>query len=315
MTKNSIIRPALQLGLWILAGGLIWASFRQVSFQEVFTTLQAIQWWQYGLLIVANGLVLLFKFVRWWIILRYQQYNIPFLQLAGIRQAAFAISTVTPGPQFGGEPFQVWALMRRYDVPTKQGVASVTLDRLTELAVSFSFIVAGALVSVQYQLNISPLTLPIAGLVLMMPLAYLLGLQFNRHPISYLVRLSPRLLALVNPSEREMSRFLQQGKNRLGVLLLISSIGFVVQIGEYALTLMILGLPVQLMSLITLFTIARLSLLVPTPAALGAVESGQVLAFATLGLNPALAVSLTILIRIRDVLLILLGLSLVGKRR
>ena len=312
--NRNLVRHSIQLILWLVAGGLIWLSFRQVSLPELLATLQLIEWWQYILFILANGLVLLFKYLRWWMILRYQQYKIPFLALAGIRQAAFAVSTITPGPQFGGEPVQILALTHHYQVPSAQATASVLLDRTIELTVSFSFIITGALlVLAQHQLGLSPFALGIVGLGLVTPLGYLMCLRFKRRPLSYLLRPFSKLHTLIASSEQEMSRFLGQGNGRLTILLLLSFIGFIAQIGEYWLILHILDVPLQLMRFITLFTVVRLSLFIPTPAGLGAVESGQVLAFSLLGLQLTSAVSVTILMRIRDVLLILIGLWMAAK--
>jgi len=312
--RHRLIRYGVQFILWLFVGYLIWLSFRDIPPQAVFATLKSVEWWQYGLLIIANGFVLLFKYLRWWVILRYQQYQLPFWQLAGIRQAAFAVSIVTPGPQFGGEPVQVLALTNRYQVPSDQAIASVLLDRAIELTVSFSYIIGGTLLLlVQHQLGFSSLTFGLVGIVVLLPLGYLLSLRFDRHPLSLLVRPFPQLFALINPSEQEMSRFLKQDNQRLGVLLLISVIGFMAQMVEYGLMLLVLDVPLQLMEFLTLFTFIRLSLFVPTPAGLGAVESGQILTFASFGFNPATAVSLTILIRIRDIVLVCLGLWFVGK--
>jgi len=58
---------------------------------------------------------------------------------------------------------------------------------------------------------------------------------------------------------------------------------------------------------------ARAASLLPLPAAVGALEASQALAMASLGLPPAYGVSLSLLIRGRDVLFGLFGLALAAK--
>jgi uncharacterized membrane protein YbhN (UPF0104 family) len=57
---------------------------------------------------------------------------------------------------------------------------------------------------------------------------------------------------------------------------------------------------------------ARVAILLPLPAALGALEASQALAMRLLGQSPAAGVSLSVLIRVRDLLLGVIGLGLAG---
>jgi uncharacterized membrane protein YbhN (UPF0104 family) len=81
----------------------------------------------------------------------------------------------------------------------------------------------------------------------------------------------------------------------------------------------VLGLEMTLPQAVTAMVAARVAILLPLPAGLGALEASQALAMRGLGLSPAAGVSLSLLIRARDVLLGLLGLGLaallVGGRR
>ena len=53
---------------------------------------------------------------------------------------------------------------------------------------------------------------------------------------------------------------------------------------------------------------ARVAFLLPVPAGLGALEAGQVLAMQALGINPAVGIGLSLLIRSRDIIFGGLGL-------
>jgi len=64
----------------------------------------------------------------------------------------------------------------------------------------------------------------------------------------------------------------------------------------------------------TALVAARIAILLPMPAGLGALEASQALAMSSLGLDPAYGVAIALLIRGRDVLLGLSGLALGGAR-
>ena len=69
-----------------------------------------------------------------------------------------------------------------------------------------------------------------------------------------------------------------------------------------------LGVSLSLLQLITALTAARIAILLLLPAGIGALEASQALAFGAMGLNPALGISASLLIRGRDVILGTIGL-------
>ena len=77
---------------------------------------------------------------------------------------------------------------------------------------------------------------------------------------------------------------------------------------EYWLMLTFVGGPVTIGQTIILLTAARIAFLLPSPGGLGTLEASQLLAFAAVGLNPAIGISLSLLIRARDILLGSVGL-------
>jgi uncharacterized membrane protein YbhN (UPF0104 family) len=96
--------------------------------------------------------------------------------------------------------------------------------------------------------------------------------------------------------------------------LLISLVSWIVIVGEYWLMLHLLGLDLTPVQTISALTAARIAFLLPLPGGLGTLEASQVLALGALGLNPAAGISLSLLIRARDVALGGLGLWWGGLR-
>ena len=82
--------------------------------------------------------------------LRWQLLNIALgapirlLKLLAIRQAGQAVSFITPGPQFGGEPLQVYWLYK-YGLPLRKALLALGLDRFFELWVNFSVLLLAVL--------------------------------------------------------------------------------------------------------------------------------------------------------------------------
>ncbi|WP_373499695.1 lysylphosphatidylglycerol synthase domain-containing protein, partial [Desulfococcus sp.] len=100
-----------------------------------------------GLLWLAaiNGVILLAATGRWWRILSAFGHRIAPVRLTAYRIAAGAVSYVTPGSQFGGEPLQAFLLVRREGVPADIAAAAVFLERAMELALNLILVGGGLL--------------------------------------------------------------------------------------------------------------------------------------------------------------------------
>jgi uncharacterized membrane protein YbhN (UPF0104 family) len=69
-----------------------------------------------------------------------------------------------------------------------------------------------------------------------------------------------------------------------------------------------LGAEINLLQAIIALTAARLAFLTPLPGGLGALEASQILALQALGFDPTLGISVSLLIRGRDLFFGMLGL-------
>lgn len=306
---------------------LLWWAFRQVPFEQVWEALQQLNAIQVFIWLFFNlGLVMMIT-GRWWLVLRTLGYRLPFPALVRYRLASFAISYFTPGPQFGGEPVQVLALNKRHGIPGTTGTASVGLDRLLELIANFSFLVFGIAVA------LSGTWLPDhwrnTGLVitvglLAFPLAYLILMLTGRQPLNSLIKTLPTKItqnwvsSALGKVENEMSSFCVGHPAAVLRITLLSLSVWVGMVFEYWLLGRFFGLQLTLAQAISALTAARLAILTPLPGALGALEASQVIAFQLLGFEPAFGISISLLIRLRDVLFGVTGLfgaaSLLGWR-
>ncbi len=316
--------------LWLVVPLLLLWVLRGVSLKDSWAVLTRLGPAQLLILILANGLVLLTLSGRWWLILRAQGHSISYLTLAGYRLAAFGVSYFTPGPQFGGEPVQVYLVQRRHQVAHSTAISAVTLDKSLELLSNFAFLMGGIMCILLWRVfpeivGGQAIILPLVLLAL--PVGFLLAIWGGRHPISGLLKAGVGLFSRLKPpgdlpwlsgyhkiyrtirdGEEEATRFCRGSPSSLVLALLISFVSWVAILGEYWLMLRVLGLNLTLIQAISTLTAARIAILLPLPGGLGTLEASQVLALGALGLNPAAGIGLSLLIRVRDVALGGLGL-------
>jgi uncharacterized protein (TIRG00374 family) len=325
-------RQSLVRLLWItVALVLLWLTLRTVDFAAVWARLSQLQPQQLLVLLVANLFVLATFSARWWLLLYAQGYALPYITLMGYRLATFAVSYFTPGPHFGGGPLQVYLVTARHGVPVSVSVAAVVLDKVLEMLANFAFLALGVLFVVRRQMlpgwgQESLLVTSI--LLLLLPAGLLIALALGRHPVSGFLsafeaawqRLSvtrgrsTRSLAATTfftTARQSEDQITMLCRNHPLILLLAvgaSAFSWLAIIGEFWLMTNILGLGFGLNEAITALLAARVAILLPLPAALGALEASQALAMRSLGLPASDGISLTILIGARDVLLGLAGL-------
>jgi uncharacterized protein (TIRG00374 family) len=220
---------------------------------------------------------------------------------------------------------QVLFVQKRHGVPGAVALAAVTLDKIFELLVNFIFVLLGLLFIAQRQIFpgwANPLTLMALLFLLTLPLLILVGAWAGWTPLAWLMERWParwrmrayqRASSAVRESEAHVVAFCRAQPLSLFGVLLVSLLSWAFILLEYWLSLAFLGLQLDWPQLITALTINRLAFLAPLPGGLGALESGQVLAMTTLGLDPAIGLTQALLIRARDVAVGLLGVWWAGR--
>jgi glycosyltransferase 2 family protein len=320
-----LLRRAWRRGhlAWLLLPLLLGWALKDIPFQDVVQSLARLQAWQLAVLLGLNGVILLLITSRWWLILRSGGHRLPYALLFLYRLAGFALSYFTPGPQVGGEPLQVLLLTRRHEVPAAAAISSVLLDKLLELFSNFAFLVLGLLVIFAGGLPgdwVPGWALPLVSFTLACMAAHLAALWRGKTPISWLVGrlfqthpswpLLQRVTHRIGQVEGEMAVLCQTQPRMIQQALGVSLLIWAGLLWEYSLMLSFVGINFGMAEMILALTLARLAFLVPTPGGLGALEASQVLAMQLLGVNPALGISLCLVMRGRDLIVGGAGLAL-----
>lgn len=326
----------------LLLGALLYWALRNAPLAEILAILRQLTLAQLLWLAALNAVIFLLITARWWLILRAESPRVPFLPLVAYRLAAFGLSYFTPGPQVGGEPLQVLYLQRNYGFTFARATSAVIMDKLLEFLANFLLLGVGFLTvarSGMLRAYAPPAWLTVLlFLLLLWPLAHILLMYAGRHPLSVLlaplVRLRhadrrplppgqlrgawrslldfARLIAL---SEHLAGTFCRRHPGYLLLALAVSLLVWAGMVYEYVYMLACLHAPLALDQALASLTIVRLAFLMPMPAGLGALEASQVLAVSAFGLPAALGISLSLLMRARDLLLGGLGLVIAAMQR
>jgi glycosyltransferase 2 family protein len=303
---------------------LLYLALRNAPFIEIWNTLSQLHLWQIGLLFLLNSGVVFAITARWWMIVRADHPSVPFLPLVRYRLSTFGISYFTPGPQVGGEPLQIYNLQQNHGISFARATSAVIMDKLIEFLGNSVLIVAGLMAAIQVGMISRNGARGLGGLIplvaiLTIPLIHLTLLYHGRYPLSNILRPissslgKPAWVRLVIVSERMAASFTRRRLPAVLGAFFFTMLAMVGTLLEYSLMTSFLGAHLTLAQNLAGLTSVMLAFILPLPGGLGALEASQVYALTSMGYAPAIGISLSLLIRARDLMNAGLGLLLAGK--
>ena len=298
-------------------------AFKEVDIRDVISALRKWAMTDILLLVLVNVLVLSAMCLRLWMILQRCGHMVSLGRLAVYRIAANAISIITPGPHFGGEPFQIHMLIRRHRLPIEHAAASVVTDRAIEMVANLGLLCAGGL----YLYHLSVLgnglhiqIFTILLLILVSACVFLKVVADGRAPLSLFFRqvcavfkhkpLRSSWGASLATGEKKVGEILKQP---LPILLLYGGcavIQWLLMAVEFWLIYAVIGTPLEPGELVAVVVAARIAFLLPLPGALGVLEASQVLILGSLNLPPIAGIAACMVMRARDLLMVTAGVGL-----
>ncbi|HSL28421.1 MAG TPA: lysylphosphatidylglycerol synthase transmembrane domain-containing protein [Anaerolineales bacterium] len=320
----AFFRFTRRLLIYTALAALLYFALRNAPLTEIFTALGQLKIHQLGILFLLNALVIAAMTARWWVIVRAENPGVPFLPMIRYRLAVFGLSYFTPGPQVGGEPLQVLYLQRYHGVSFARATAAVIVDKLLEFLANFILIGAGLAAALHIglfsrtSLQFSVSLIPLAA-VLVWPAIHLALLYRGWYPLSSLLRTagpligSPRWARLIIVSERMAASFTHRKPGALLIALLFSFAAWTGMALEYFLIASYLNASLSFGQTLAALTAALIAFLMPLPGGLGALEASQVFALQAMGYAPALGISISLIMRGRDILNGAAGLLLAGR--
>lgn len=319
-----LLRVLRFLVVYLVLGLLLYFALRHAPFAEIWNILKGLQLSQIGLLLIINAVVIACMTARWWIIVRAENPSVPFFPLIGYRLSVFGVSYFTLGPQVGGEALQVLYLQRNHGLSFARATSAVIMDKLFEFLVNFLLIGIGVWSIIRVGLfadNGIRLSLSLIGLAILLiwPLVHILLLYNGKYPISKILLSQPfiqqknKTIRLVLVAERMASAFCRK---HIGALFLSLGASVLAMLGivlEYYLMINFLGMKIDVVQIFAALTSMQIAFLIPLPGGLGALEASQVFALGAFGQTASAAISLTWLMRARDILNGGIGLLLAGR--
>jgi len=322
--RERTLRTLRTFAVYAILASLLWWALQNVPFIEIWDTLRGLKFWQIGVLLLINVLVLVSMTARWWAILRVENPEIPFLQLVRYRLAVFGLSYFTPGPQVGGEPLQVIYLQRDHGVTFTRATAAVIMDKLLEFLANFILLGIGLTAAIRVGLVNREGTQAVGSLIplaviLLWPLIHLVLLYRGRYPISGIVRTAMSLtkkqkwMQLIIVSEHMAGRFTRRHPMALLAALGFSLLSWAGMAAEYFMIAGFFQARLTLEQALAALTAALFAFLMPLPGGLGALEASQVYVMTAFGHPAAIGIGISLLMRARDILNGGLGLLLAGR--
>jgi uncharacterized protein (TIRG00374 family) len=311
----------LKVLLWVPVPFLLYWALKDIRFRELFTNLGRLTALQVGALLAVNLLFVLILTLRWAVILRGLGAPVGLFRLMSYRLAGYAVSYLTPGPQFGGEPLQLYLAKKKSDLGYEVGSASILLDKTFELLGNFTFLGLASLAILPLGLLSSSglrLAIPLTSLFIALPVAYLTAVFIGIRPLSWCMsRLPAGFLArprvqktetLIQSCEARTVAYCRRRGRTLLQILLFFLLVWTISLAEMRLVLQFLGVPATLSQTLLILAGGKFAFLLPFPGALGALELTYVGVFELLDLGAQTGMSLVLYMRARDLLFAAAGL-------
>ena len=309
----------------VLLGLLVLLFVRILDREEVLGHLQRITARTVVGVLAFQLLLQVLAAVQWSLVLREAGIFRGPWQVFTARLAGFAITYLTPSMYFGGEPVRA-SVYKREGISYQRLYATIVLDKYIELSTKFPCIIAGFAILVVL-IHPSIVLVSAAGAVL----AFLLGFfvllvvrLFNRPDLIArltkrlarpLARINRRLAVKVIVAMKEFARDVAEIIAHRRIFYIAMLTGVAVSVVEVLQTFFILGVldptwaagPRLARSFVIFATVFIQALVGLLPANLGGMEGTHLAIFNVLGIGSARSLIYTIILRIGQMSMVLLG--------
>jgi uncharacterized protein (TIRG00374 family) len=278
------------------------------------------KWWFPAVLLVALGWYVS-NSIAWSFAFQPDAFRPKLRTLFMAKLAGEAVNQLTPLANIGGEPLKAYLLKNQ--APASRGLASVIINKTAQVMTGLGFTAFGLVLVILYGDLPQAIPLPIQlGLSLLLAVGcYFVWLVYHkqRHMFSSLLTFLRGIGLNMNYIEDRMARavridssirmFYEDHKGRFFLVLGFHAVGWLLGVCETYFVLRVLdaGIDFEVAFLIASLSVVINSLFFFMPSNIGVLEGGQVFLFMTLGLDPAMGLSLGITKRIRKIFWISIG--------
>jgi len=298
-----VLRPALLIaGLGVVA----WLVY-QIGVEAIWAVVRTLGWRLAVLLCFPSCVAVLLDALAWRLVLA--GHAVPFLVVLRARLAGEAVNLTTPTASVGGEPLKAYLL--RPHVPLADGLASVVVDKTTVITGQMLLLIVGLAIAARWLTPSHPLVLGMAvllavevvcigGFIAVQTLGVFGGgaRVLGRLGVGSARRHEEALQAV----DRSLRRAYREHRGRFVGSSLLHALAWATGGVEIYLLVAYLGLDASLAAstAIDAFGAAVKFASFMVPASIGALEGGYVAFFNAFGLASAVALSYSLIRRLRE---------------
>lgn len=323
-------RPGMVAGLCGTLGlALLAFALRSLAWGQAGLALNALSLGFVVGVLALSGASFAAQVARWRLFVRAAGHNVPWRALVNYRLASWGINYVTPGVQVGGEILRIAALERFQEIPRRDAVMSVLLDKLVELATSVSILVGSLLLSGAAGLIAAGhggLAVAAWAAMVAAPLGTVAAIARGNRPLSRLTAFVLRVMGALHAKpftgfrtlrplrtvargERTVARLLDRSPGIAVRAFAVSGLYWALGFAEYFLICRVLGAKLSPLQVLAALAVTHVALqIAPVPGGVGALEASHVAVFAFFGSAPSVALLVAVLVRGRDALFAAVGL-------
>jgi uncharacterized protein (TIRG00374 family) len=316
------VNKKLWISLAVLLLGLvcfIWA-IRYIGVDQILEQFHKIRPEYILLYLTISTMIVVVLIIKWRIILGALGYHINFLNLVMYRQMGYAVGYVVPAFYIGGETVRSYFLNKKHNVPLRDSVSSVVIDRAVELPMNF-LLAAAMFFIIILTMDISPIIMVPMGLVIafmvfitaffyfkMYKKEYFFTYIFDLLRLGRIKKLAPARVKTVH-LEESVIKFFNHKPKYIILSILISGMLWLLMMVEFWTGMRIVGYNPTFVQVFLVIVMTGFTMAIPIPASVGVMELGQIGICLMMGIPAPVAIALSLLVRTRDLLWILMGLG------
>jgi uncharacterized protein (TIRG00374 family) len=316
------MKKFLLLLVSLLAGTVlfIWI-LDAVGWQEIEQTFYLFFNWQGLSIIFLTVLVAIIGTWKWQEILKGFGENIPLKSLFAPYLAGQAIMFFIPVIIWGGEFLRGYSLKHNNSVSWSKGMASIIIDRIFEWTASLVIVIFSVSFFISQICRLPHNLEIIFGIFFFIFVAWIIFFYAKVFQKESIIKSVAKIVGLGNlkdknvllRTEDEIFNFFRLKNKEMWVSLFLSFLRCGVMILRVWILVFFLGKIIGFMPSLAILGFNYLATMIPIPTALGSHEAIQTFAFGAMGLNPASAVSFTMIIRGAEMVVSLVGVAMLFK--
>lgn len=248
---------------------------------------------------------------KWKEILKGEGIDISFKNLIGPHLSGFSIMFLAPILLWAAEIFRGYVIKKRNAVPWSKGMASVIIEKILDWTVNLIVILIGSLFFFS-SMGLPPIDLVfIFGGVILVFFAGLFFFYFRcikrKSIVGFFIKNDKNKILEI---EREIFDFFKKGGPYVWRSVFLAFLKTAAMYVRVWFLILFLGKTISALPALAILGFYYLAVMIPIPAALGSHEAIQIFAFNFFGLGISTAAAFTMITRVADLLVAILGIAI-----